>query len=171
VISQFSHTCLTCHSNVAWKPATFNHSTTSFPLLGAHLSAACTDCHKNGVYKGTSTDCFFCHQTDYAASKNPAHATANFPTACISCHTTTKWVPSTFNHALYFPIASGDVHRPGRWSTCTAECHTNTSNFKVFSCITCHEHNKTSMDSKHSGRTGYLYDSNSCYKCHPKGRN
>ncbi len=172
VTSQFSHDCLTCHSNVAWKPATFNHSTTAFPLVGAHISATCVSCHKNGQYKGTSTDCFSCHQTDYTTSKNPAHTTANFPTACISCHTTTAWIPSTFNHATYFPIASGDVHPPGIWSTCTAECHTNTSNFKVFSCITCHQHDKTIMDSKHLGIvSGYVYDSNQCYRCHPKGRN
>jgi hypothetical protein len=171
VISQFSHDCLTCHSNLAWKPATFNHSTTSFSLVGAHASAACTDCHKNGQYKGTPTDCYSCHQTDYSATINPSHVTANFPTACVSCHSTTAWVPSTFNHALYFPIGSGDVHRPGRWTVC-ADCHNSASNFKVFTCITCHQHsNKTSVDRDHQGTSGYVYESNACYKCHPKGRN
>jgi len=170
VTSQFSHDCLTCHSNVAWKPATFNHSTTSFPLAGAHVSALCTDCHKNGQYKGTSTDCYSCHQTNYSKTTNPAHVIANFPTACISCHNTTAWVPSTFNHALYFPIAAGDKHRPGRWTVC-ADCHTSSSNFKIFSCINCHEHSdKASVDRDHQGKSGYVYESNACFKCHPKGR-
>jgi hypothetical protein len=26
------------------------------------------------------------------------------------------------------------------------------------------------MDSKHSGRTGYVYDSLACYGCHPTGK-
>ena len=170
VTSQFSHDCLTCHSNVAWKPATFNHSTTTFPLVGAHASASCASCHKNGVYKGTSTDCYICHQSDYNGTTSPAHATANFPTACISCHTSTAWVPSTFNHTLYFPIGSGDKHRPGRWTVCT-DCHNSPTNFKIFTCIACHEHsNQPIVDKDHQGVAGYVYESNACYKCHPKGR-
>jgi hypothetical protein len=26
------------------------------------------------------------------------------------------------------------------------------------------------MDSKHKGRSGYTYDSNACYRCHPQGK-
>ncbi len=169
VSSQFSHDCLTCHSNVAWKPATFNHNTTAFPLLGAHISASCGDCHKNGQYKGTSKICFDCHLTDYNASTNPAHASAHYPTDCMTCHTTTAWKPSSFNHATYFPIGTGDKHRPGRWTTCQ-DCHENPSNFQSFTCITCHEHsNKASVDKDHQGKTGYVYESTACYKCHPRG--
>ncbi|MFA6540999.1 MAG: hypothetical protein WCT99_05290, partial [Bacteroidota bacterium] len=169
VANNFDHNCLTCHSMNGWSPATFDHSKTLFPLTGAHSSVPCSNCHAGGKYAGTSTDCFACHQTDYNATTNPAHAAANYPTACVSCHTTTVWKPSTFNHTPLFPIGSGDKHRPGRWTTC-ADCHTNPSNYKVFSCIDCHEHNKTSMDSEHRNRTGYVYDSNACYKCHPNGR-
>ncbi|HET9039456.1 MAG TPA: hypothetical protein VFN40_04765, partial [Gemmatimonadales bacterium] len=65
------------------------------------------------------------------------------------------------------PIYSG-AHA-GRWASC-ATCHTNAANFQAFTCLTCHEHAKSTMDSKHSGRSGYVYDSQACYSCHPRGR-
>jgi hypothetical protein len=39
----------------------------------------------------------------------------------------------------------------------------------VFSCITCHAHNQSDMDNKHSGVSGYSYNSAACYQCHPTG--
>jgi hypothetical protein len=57
----------------------------------------------------------------------------------------------------------------GQWSNCN-ECHTNSSNFSVFSCINCHEHNKSRMDDKHKGERGYVYNSQNCYSCHPRGK-
>lgn len=164
----FDHNCTTCHTTNAWAPALFDHNKTNFRLTGAHTITQCSSCHAGGKFSGTSTDCFACHQQQYTATTNPAHAVANYPTACISCHTTTAWKPSTFDHTPMFPINAGSKHRPGRWTTC-ADCHTNPANFKVFSCLTCHEHNQTSMDDKHRGRTGYAYESNACYRCHPTG--
>lgn len=168
VSGNFDHNCSVCHSTSAWSPATFDHNKTNFKLTGAHLTAECSRCHVGGKYTGTSTDCYACHQQEYNSSVNPAHATAHYPTACMTCHTTTAWKPSTFDHTPLFPIGSGSKHRPGRWTTCQ-DCHTNSSNYKVFSCITCHEHNKTEMDDKHKGRTGYVYESSACYRCHPRG--
>jgi hypothetical protein len=168
VSGNFDHNCSTCHTTSAWSPATFDHNKTNFTLTGAHVSVECNRCHTGGKYTGTSTDCYACHQQDYNSSVNPAHATAHYPTTCITCHTTTSWSPSTFDHTPFFPISSGSKHRPGRWTTCQ-DCHTNSSNFSVFSCITCHEHNKTSMDDKHKNRAGYVYESSACYRCHPRG--
>jgi hypothetical protein len=83
------------------------------------------------------------------------------------CHTTNGWSPSTFNHdQQYFPIFSGK-HR-NKWANCSI-CHTNPNNFAVFSCITCHEHNKTKMDNEHRNVSGYVYNSQACYNCHPNG--
>ncbi|MEW5844132.1 MAG: hypothetical protein AB1775_12805, partial [Bacteroidota bacterium] len=83
-------------------------------------------------------------------------------------HTTTAWTPSTFNHdGQYFPIYSGKHN--GKWTLCS-DCHTNSTNFKVFTCINCHEHSdKTKVDGKHSGVSGYVYSATSCYTCHPAG--
>ena len=168
VAAKFSTDCKICHSATAWTPATFNHTTgTSFPLTGAHVGVACINCHSKG-YVGISTDCVSCHLNKYTASTNPAHTAAKFPTTCATCHSTTAWVPSTYNHdSQYFPINSG--RHKGQWTLCS-ECHTNATNFAVFNCLLCHAHsNKASVDSDHRGRSGYVYNSTNCYSCHPRG--
>ncbi len=160
-------TCTSCHTTTAWAGGTYNHSTTAFPLTGAHTAVTCAGCHSDGVYRGKSMACASCHQTDYNQTTNPNHAAASFPTTCSSCHSTATWIGATFNHdAQWFPIYSGK-HR-GKWSTC-ATCHTSPTNFQVFTCLSCHEHRQTEMDDKHRGRSGYKYDSQSCYACHPRG--
>lgn len=159
--------CSSCHTTTAWLPGTFNHSATTFPLTGAHTAATCLSCHGDGVYRGKSTACASCHQADYNQTTNPNHTSAQFPTACASCHTTATWLGATFDHdSRYFPIYSGK-HR-GKWSTC-ATCHTSPTDYKVFTCLTCHEHAKTKMDQEHQGRSGYVYQSTACYACHPRG--
>jgi hypothetical protein len=160
-------TCQTCHTTTAWAGGTFNHSLTTFPLTGTHTTTPCLSCHGDGVYRGKTSTCVSCHQADYNQTTNPNHTAASFPTTCSGCHTTTTWLGATFNHdAQFFPINSG-AHR-GKWSSC-ATCHTSPTDYKVFTCLTCHEHRQTSMDSKHQGRSGYRYDSQACYACHPRG--
>ncbi|MBE0659250.1 MAG: hypothetical protein IH602_16265 [Bryobacteraceae bacterium] len=96
---------------------------------------------------------------------NPNHVTAGFPTTCTTCHTTTRWAGATVTHK--FPIYTGK--HAGKWTTCN-DCHRTPATYSVFSCIDCHEHNKTSMDKEHQGRQGYVYQSQACYQCHPTGR-
>lgn len=166
--SGFPTTCTQCHTtSPGWKPASFTH--TRFSLTLGHAGLTCTECHKNGNYTSTSAECYSCHVTDYNNSVNPNHRTLNFATVCTQCHTTNPgWKPASYaqHDAQEFPIYSGK-HR-GQWTTCS-ECHTNLSNYSVFSCITCHEHNKAEMDSEHAGRNGYAYNSAACYNCHPRG--
>ena len=167
VTGQFDHNCLTCHSTTAWNPATFDHSNTTFPLTGQHVNVACNLCHINGQFQGTPTDCYFCHQADYNNASNPNHQGAHFPTTCVTCHTTSGWTPATFDHdGPYFPIYSG--HHAGTWSTCD-QCHTNASDYTVYTCLSCHEHDQSRMDNAHSEVSGYVYESTHCYTCHPRG--
>ncbi len=161
----FPTACESCHSASAstWA-SSFNHSAI-YPLLGRHLTAACTNCHKNNVYKGTARDCYPCHQANYDAASSPNHRSAGFPTTCDACHkaSDSSWNQGTFNHT-WFPITSGK--HAGRQCV---DCHQNPSNYKVFQCTTaCHP--QSSMDREHSGRQGYRYDSAACYSCHPTGR-
>ncbi|MBL8982717.1 MAG: hypothetical protein JNL26_11075, partial [Gemmatimonadetes bacterium] len=164
----FATQCQTCHTTVQWKGGTYNHNATAFPLTGAHVPEPCISCHASKVYKGLPSTCVSCHLADYNATTNPRHAAASFPTTCVSCHTTTRWQGATFNHdGSYFPIYSGK-HR-GKWSRCS-DCHVNATNYKVFECILCHEHNnKTQVDNDHKGKSGYQYLSVKCLACHPKG--
>lgn len=165
-----STNCEECHkTGPGWDPALFPTHNDYYALNGAHatVSGNCFLCH-NGNYTNTPNTCYACHTSDYNNTKDPAHATAQFSTDCITCHTENAWEPSTFDHDnQYFPIYSGE-HR-GEWNSCV-DCHTQPTNFSVFSCIDCHEHNKTEMDSEHRGETGYVYASINCFACHPKGK-
>ncbi len=127
-------TCSTCHTTTAWVPATFDHSKTSFPLTGAHVSVACTSCHLNGNFTTAPTDCFACHVKDYNATNNPNHSQAGIPTTCAVCHTTTAWQPASFDHnKTPFPLTGAHVSVP-----CTT-CHT-TGNYASTptDCYACH---------------------------------
>jgi hypothetical protein len=58
---------------------------------------------------------------------------------------------------------------PRKWSSCS-DCHVTAGSFRVFECILCHEHsNRSEVDSKHRGVSGYAYQSAACYRCHPRG--
>ncbi len=165
----FSTLCASCHTTTQWPGGTYNHNTqTSFPLTGAHIGKSCISCHADKVYNGKPTTCVSCHLTDYNNTTNPKHSTSGFPTDCAACHTTTQWLGAVFNHdGPYFPIYSGK-HRQA-WTSC-ADCHVNSSNYKQFECILCHQHNnKTKVDADHRGQRGYSYNSAACYQCHPRG--
>jgi hypothetical protein len=157
----FPNTCEVCHNTTAWIPASFNHNNTAFPLTGAHVTTPCASCHVNNNYTTLPTACYGCHQADYNSTSNPNHQAAGFPTTCQTCHNTTSWLGATFNHT-YFPMNHGGAN--GVCST----CHTNASDYTVFSCTNCHT--KTQTDSNHQGVRGYVYNSVNCYQCHPSGQ-
>lgn len=164
----FGTDCTECHSQNAWTPSSFDHNSI-YVLEGAHATIAndCLKCHSTG-YANTPNTCYGCHANDYNNTNDPSHSAANFPTDCTECHTQKAWKPSTFDHdGQYFPIYSGS-HR-GQWNSCT-DCHTTANNYTLFSCIDCHEHNKTDMDSKHREESGYVYYSINCLDCHPNGK-
>jgi hypothetical protein len=161
----FPTTCEQCHQASApgWT-SSFNHNQV-FPLLGRHLQQPCSACHKNNVYRGTSTACVACHQSTYERTANPNHAAAGFPTTCESCHKAgdSSWNQGVFNHTR-FPITSG--RHAG--VTC-ATCHTTPNAYQVFSCVSgCHA--RASIEGEHREVTGFRYDSAACYACHPTGR-
>ncbi|MFQ5506175.1 MAG: hypothetical protein ACE5F1_15505, partial [Planctomycetota bacterium] len=160
-LAGFPTTCDTCHTTLAWKPSTFDHSR-FFPLIGKHLNTKCSACHVNGKFKGTPRTCVGCHLSDYNKTTNPPHLSLAYPTTCESCHRPTGWSPANFNHR--FIITKGPHRRA------CAECHRVPSNFKIASCTHCHEHNKTKMDQKHRNKKGYVYSSPACISCHPEGK-
>jgi hypothetical protein len=159
VTSGFSTTCQSCHTTTTWTGASFNHDLSSFPLTGAHRTATCQQCHGDGVYNGKNTACVSCHQADYNATTDPIHASAGFPTTCQTCHTTTGWTGAAFNHT-WFPQRHGNARQ-------CSDCHTTPTNYSVFTCTSCHTKSRT--DSDHRGENGYVYNSQNCYACHPRG--
>ena len=75
--------CATCHSQVAWKPATFDHAR-FFPLTGPH-KAACITCHLGGS-TGRYT-CFGCHehQPDQIRARHAEEGIRDI-SHCAACH-------------------------------------------------------------------------------------
>jgi hypothetical protein len=169
----FPQDCSTCHSTTNWSGATFTHPTTPLQLTGYHATMLtnnqCNLCHVANNYTNTPSDCWSCHQTDYNNTTNPGHAAAGFAQTCNTCHSFTDWTGAkyTAHDAAYFPIYSGNHN--GKWTACS-DCHTNSSNYAVFTCIACHQHsNQTQVTSDHQGVKNFTYTPTSCYSCHPKG--
>ncbi len=160
--SGFSTNCTDCHKNMStWEGASISHS--GFPLVGAHKVLDCLSCHKDGNYIKIPSNCSSCHISDYNNSENPDHGQAGFSTVCENCHFSnhSSWQQAVFNHQ--FIINSGDHSK----FDCN-DCHL-TSNFNELFCTNCHI--KKNTNKKHSGISGYTYNNQACYSCHPTGVN
>lgn len=173
--------CASCHSARGWKPTLFDHSNTSFPLLGSHATTTCTACHSDGTETKTPSQCSSCHNQD------DAHQ-GSFGTNCQSCHTTQNWQQSTFKpyqHKI-FPLEAGhsnlscnDCHSPSesladiQGKTCNS-CHATDDVHKGNNgsqCETCHS--TTSWQEsrfQHAEATGFALNGThsklSCNQCH-----
>lgn len=161
----FKQGCESCHTTSTWKKstfsATFDHSKTSFPLLGKHTDVPCLTCHTAGDFKTPipHTACADCHKPDPHSGQFLARADKG---RCESCHTVQGWSPSSFSvadHAktgfpLIFPHAAVKC----------ASCHTpagKATRFKIkfARCVDCHA-------DEHQGQfAGSPWD-NRCEKCH-----
>jgi nitrate/TMAO reductase-like tetraheme cytochrome c subunit len=170
--------CSTCHDTTAWADGKFDHSTTGWPLTGAHqmppaagsVIKGCADCHVNNNYSLTAanTACYGCHQTAWNSTQTlggsvPNHIAAGYPTTCDTCHITTSWLGATFDHT-YFPI-------PHHASVCN-DCHQVSTDYSSFTCINCHTttaHQQVATVNQHNGVGGFVYGATTCYNCHKNG--
>jgi len=165
--------CATCHDTVLWSTGKFDHSTTGWPLQGAHVTTPCASCHMGANPFGltaANTDCYGCHQAAWLSTQTlggqvPNHIAAAFSTTCISCHTTwvtTGWLGATLSSAQHnwFRI-------PHHGSVCS-DCHIDSTNYATFSCIVCH----TQPNAHRPGMShpnvngGNWYGPTICYNCH-----
>ena len=156
----FPTTCEVCHNTASWANAVFNHSTaTKFPLTGAHVSLACSQCHVGGKFAGTPTDCAGCHLTDFNKTTNPSHVAAGFPTLCSACHTTASWAGAQFDHSkTAFPLTG--AHQ----TTACNQCHVG-GNFSSLStaCASCHLKDFQGTTNPNHVSAGFPTD---CSVCH-----
>ena len=151
---QFGTDCAGCHNTTSWPDAQFDHSKTTFPLTGKHAGVKCQDCHKDGTFKGTSTQCVACHA-------DPTFHKGAFGTACADCHTAAGWQPATFNQRHTFPIDHGE-----RGTSSCRTCHPD--NVKAYTCYGCHEHTPAETIARHAEEV--RGDISDCVKCHPTGQ-
>lgn len=125
--------CKACHPT-GTKTGSFNHAQSIFPLTGAHRATACNQCHISGYSQKPSTECRICHNNDLQTANNPKHTVGNFPQTCQTCHTTTAWKPSTFNHTTgtQYPLQGAHIN-----ASCNT-CHTSTYAGLTKICKECH---------------------------------
>jgi hypothetical protein len=115
--------CEACHSTKSWKDlSAFDHSTTKFPLVGAHRATACIDCHKppnlqtkllDADFKAAPTQCEDCHQDVHGKQFAKGDITR-----CAECHNTAKWKPSLFDHEKRTDFPLRGAHQNVRCAGC-----------------------------------------------------
>jgi len=146
----YGENCLACHDGIDTYGHNFNHNSVAFQLNGKHTQVACGGCHTGARsianLQATPKDCNSCHQ------KNDPHK-GQFGTDCGACHTTSGWLPATFDHNLSSFKLTG-AHA----SVACAKCHIN----NVFKgtpsdCASCHPD-----PAFHTG----LFTGTACDQCH-----
>ena len=154
----FSHDCTQCHTTSGWSGGIFLH--TLFPLTGGHSDRRCIQCHGNGVYQGTLTACYGCHQADYVGATNPSHTAAGFPQECSTCHSIAGWNGAQFDHT-YFPLTGGHAGR-----TCI-QCHGNGIYHGTSAlCYSCHQTDYQGTTNPNHTQAGFAHE---CATCHTIG--
>lgn len=124
-------TCEQCHTTISWSPATFDHSSTLFPLTGAHSSLACTSCHIAGEIPRISSSCASCHpEPSY-------HAGLFAGISCDQCHRTSAWIPASFN--LNHPAQCEEENCINHEGASCRDCHP--TNLSTATCLKCHSSN------------------------------
>lgn len=143
--------CLGCHNESSWKDVKveqFNHDLARYPLLGAHKTVKCEQCHKGNPPKYAPLNfqqCTDCHKDPHKGK---------FSLSCTSCHSEKNWKDLPLGFAKNHPgvsLAAGHadvkcvrchdrgVERPpSKGSTCVS-CHKPVHEAKFgTNCITCH---------------------------------
>jgi hypothetical protein len=170
--------CAVCHTTVSWTTATFDHSTTGFPLTNGHANVACVTCHVNNNYTLTtplnSCGVSGCHLTTWQQTNNPVHSTAGAQFAvgnCSVCHSTVSWTTATFDHSQTGFALTGTHASPS--PTPCASCHVN-NNYTLSStdCYGCHQAAFQSTVSLGGNvpnhvAAGFPITAAQCASCHP----
>ncbi len=145
---QLEKGCESCHQETRWQDTKFDHEKdTEFALTGAHLDNECGLCHVNKRYKDMPVDCYSCHRVD------DIHKGENGET-CKTCHKTTAWDDSTFDHAREKDFALEGKHKEISCESCHVSSKYDDPLEKE--CIACHR-----SDDDHQGLHGQ-----ECNNCH-----
>lgn len=124
---EFGTDCASCHTPNDWGEVKVDHNLFRFKLEGSHARVACIDCHQNGDFRNTPTDCYSCHRND------DEHRGA-YGAQCEACHAPTNWEDATFDHnRSNFPLTGSHTNLD------CSQCHEN-GQFAGLStaCVSCH---------------------------------
>jgi hypothetical protein len=94
--------CAHCHSTAGWRSPKVDHST--WPLTGAHATAACSSCHtaseadrasgRGATYRGVPRVCDGCHRDEHAGQFRLSEPVK----PCDTCHETKGFKIPSFPH-------------------------------------------------------------------------
>ncbi len=167
---QMDQDCSLCHTQEAWRPTSFSHDSTDFPLTGKHAGASCDACHERRddlqpagvlqdaaaskgwhlVYKRQqSTSCVACHDDVHKGRLGQD---------CSKCHTTSGWqgAATDFDHDISGFVLLGK-HQELECGAChKREMHTD---WKGNGCTDCHA-------DAHCGQFNDAVGHTDCSLCH-----
>jgi len=137
--AHFGDKCETCHVTDGFGAVAFDHDVdTGHPLVGAHESIECNDCHIEPVFEvSLQSACNDCHAED-----DPHEGEQGI--ACKDCHNETSWQDKVFfDHDLTrFPLLG--LHAEAECESCH---ETHVFRDAPEDCVDCHVD-----DDKHEGR-------------------
>lgn len=137
--------------------ARFDHSETSFPLAGAHITTSCESCHRDGNFRGTPRHCKSCHNGVFAVGKSSKHIITTGE--CDICHSSASDTWGMFARAFDHMTVVGACMTCHNGANATGKNspHIRSTN----RCDSCHATNSWSpADVDHSDVIG------SCVSCH-----
>jgi hypothetical protein len=147
--ARYGDKCQDCHVERKWSEIRFDHDkATKYKLEGRHLKVACDSCHKGNLYKEkTSSICINCHRND-------DNHKGQFGKKCESCHTTSSWEKTGFNHDKDTKFRLAGKHKDVGCSMCHGG---DVYKEKLATeCFSCHK-----KDDVHREQQGKL-----CARCH-----
>ncbi|MEW6366345.1 MAG: hypothetical protein AB1714_17105 [Acidobacteriota bacterium] len=188
---QFPRDCAACHTTASFKPTSFAHAKSEYPLKGKHTNLQCDRCHKQEVfpappppatlvrYRPMAKVCSACHRDQHAGV---------FGSDCAKCHDERTWhgINATFHRSTAFPLTGRHVTvpcvschiSPGATPTACESCHMKRRQDDPFrgrlglACAQCHNTGGWSpVQFDHGARTGFALVSEHsglrCQACHP----
>ncbi len=161
---EFTKPCESCHTTATWRKSsfvsTFDHSKTSFPLLGRHTQVGCVTCHKTVNFNQhfAHGQCADCHQDVHGGQFKQRPDGGK----CEGCHTVKDWKPSTFSAADHaktkYPLTG--PHANVQCASChTPQGRATQYKIKFAQCTDCHK-------DPHNGQFAGAPYKNRCEQCH-----
>jgi hypothetical protein len=157
--------CSACHSTTGWRAKggtqegqKFDHSTTGFPLTGAHVHAPCVGCHN--AKQTIKRACSSCHE-DFHRGR--------LLEACDTCHSPAGWKvtrPLEIHRMTRFPLTGMHV-----LADCT-QCHLRASEQRwtdaPIDCYACHQkdYRRSDLFPVHTGTATSPPLPRDCSICH-----
>ena len=156
---KFNYDCELCHQSSSWKidvkNVKFDHSTTTFELVGQHKATDCRSCHTNLEFSKINSDCISCHTDLHQGTVGKD---------CSKCHSSKTWMVEDMN----------GLHQKGRFpllgNHLTADCQQCHTRFIDLyfeplntDCFACHDDDYKSTQNPNHVAAEF---STQCEDCH-----